>query len=688
MPQHIRESKLDNGNIGLEITYGGRENPFGGVDAASPPMYIDRNCFTDANNFGIFDEQLCAVGWFSRGITFSDAALVGAAFLGHGWMYQGDQYLNWALFTKQVALDIGPPYGITYRFYMCTWPADYSGAVATAATVDVRQLAVGIPALPAMAQIIVEGGAASVAGSATITVTGGAAVPVTINLGDTPAVVATSIATAITAAYAGTPCTAAVDSKFNNRVNLITSATGSSANYPITTVTVTVTYVGGPTIVFPVPVLWQNFNGGVSASTSIYGVPPFPISWVQVGNTLYIGGRGTMILQYSPNQNPPLFEPLTQYLGAINLAKYNGQLIAAGIVPGPGQVIDQPERIIAWSAPNAFGVWEPEYSDGTVTGAGFNEETDFSDYLTGIFITPGAAVILHSQGIDYITPLSGGVDPFDFVHITNALKGESCQDSRLVTQYDQLGYFIGNANIFAYANGLGAIGDKIKDLLLPAVSPAGTAEINKAAASGIFFGNGKVNPLIIFTASGKAYLYTPNNKAWMISGIGGPFTSLHLEYLPRNASASGTQVNNIFDPTIAIRDGANITLWTLKEQIQNADYPYGGGSWIVFPQEEIAFGRDITIESIYASIAGTPGLQFTFSVSGTVYGILTLPGTASETVFANYQIYFNNSVDDKLTIKNPQLRLDLTQAGAGVQAKFTVAKVAMFGSYDPFQRPV
>lgn len=35
----IKETKLANGNVGLEITYGGKEAPFGGVDSSAPPAY-------------------------------------------------------------------------------------------------------------------------------------------------------------------------------------------------------------------------------------------------------------------------------------------------------------------------------------------------------------------------------------------------------------------------------------------------------------------------------------------------------------------------------------------------------------------------------------------------------------------------------------------------------------------------
>ena len=53
----IKTTELSNGNIGLEITYGGKEAPFGGVDTSAPPAYIDPRCFTNCDGVIVVDNQ-------------------------------------------------------------------------------------------------------------------------------------------------------------------------------------------------------------------------------------------------------------------------------------------------------------------------------------------------------------------------------------------------------------------------------------------------------------------------------------------------------------------------------------------------------------------------------------------------------------------------------------------------------
>lgn len=57
----VKTTELPNGNLGLEITYGGKESPFGGVDTSAPPAYIDPRCFTLSDGFLVVDNKLVAV---------------------------------------------------------------------------------------------------------------------------------------------------------------------------------------------------------------------------------------------------------------------------------------------------------------------------------------------------------------------------------------------------------------------------------------------------------------------------------------------------------------------------------------------------------------------------------------------------------------------------------------------------
>lgn len=692
---HIKSEKLDNGMVGLEITYGGPEAPFGGVDSEAPPQYIAPNCFVDAGNFGIFSQRLIAMGWTNYGVTLGSWPS-NAVPLDQGTMCIYGTYYNWYL-CYTTSSGVGSPAVTDTTFYIWVWPAGTTGAIALTTSCVVRQYDVAIPAVSAQATIVVTGDAATAGGTIAITVGGGATLHATVNIGDNAATVAASIAAAITAAV-GYSCTAIVDTGFTNQVDLTATTPGSAANNM--SIILGVTIGGGGTI--PLPAVFQGFNGGIDAYSTGVGVSPFTnkTSWVQVGEKLYISGFGNLILEFGINAPvgtssllSPTLVPISQYLGTHVLAKFNNQLIAVGIDPGPGVVIDAPEMVIGWSAPGEFGVWNPEYSDGTVTGAGFNEITDISDYLTGLLIGPGTAIILRTQGVDYITPLGGGVVPFDFQHISNALKGEGCQDPRWVTQYDRVGFFLGNSDVYQFSGGLDAIGAKIKNVLISEAAAQGTSQC-KDSTCGCFAIQSDTNTAVFFLTGPNVYMFGPQSKSWMplpMSGLTGTYA--FLEMLCTNAPSTFSRpAIASYDPILSATGfTANPpppNFYLLGAGIQNVDFIYRTQTFILFKQEEVAFGRDITIESLLINAAGSPGVSMTWSVNGVISGTLVLPGTASPSVFQNYQVFFTANSGDVTTVQNPQLRLDVPMGLTGTTNQLSISKIALFGSFDPSQRPV
>lgn len=683
----IKETKQDNGTVQLEITYGGKEAPFGGVDSSAPPMYIAPNCFTNSSNFGVFNDQLIALGWVNTGIVLG-SWINGMTFLDSGTAFINGFYYNWVLAYQQTVNSAGPPPVIDDVYTIWVWNGISHTTIPVTATCTVRQFAVLVPATSATAALVVSGSPATVAGTVSITVGGGATLPVTINIADSAATVASNIAIAINAAV-GYPCTAAVDPKFTNQVNLTATTSGNAGNN--LSILIGITQGGGGTV--PTTAVWQGFSGGISPYDNPYGVAINPCSWVQVGESLYFSGTGTVILQFTFTYPfaVPIFQPISQYLGAITLAKFNNQLIAVGAVPGPGLTVQASEMIIAWSAPGKFQIWNPLYSDGTVTGAGFNQISDISDYLTGMIISPGAAIILRTQGIDYITPLSSGPSPFDFQHISNAHLGEGCQDSRLITQYDQVGFFVGNSDVYQFAGAVNAIGDRIKNLLVTQ-SQGLNFSYNKDAAAGVFNIDSSLNVIVMFLVGWNMYLYCPHNKTWMIFPFG-VTSSQNVFDIDFWAVGSGfglySQEVVQFDPVVAVTatTGTAPTFWVLNNTVQNSDFPNSTSTFVTFPMEEIAFGRDITIDGLLVNCAGTPGQVITFTV-GILTGVLTLPGTASPSVFTNYQVFFTTSFTDVVTVQNPQLTVTVTNGGTGALNQLSFAKITMFGSYDPNQRPV
>jgi hypothetical protein len=697
---HIRESKLDNGMVGLEITYGGKESPFGGVDTSAPPMYIEGNCFVQAGGFLAIDEQLTAVGWFDSGVQLQTWSVFDVL-LGSGSWFVGGKYKNFVLSCAQHVLVNPSGFSLTYKIW--TWNAGVTGVIPIASTLTINQGPEFADAVPAVSQLSVSN-SYTVTVPVTITLTVNA-IPVNVvynptggGVPNTPKLLAAALVSAINA-VGGYPCTAALNSD-GLTITLTTVATGSAAN----ATTISVTY--NPTTQPKNGVnVFSDFSGGVDAYTIPSGQYGNPLSWTAVGETLYFSGTSaTMILSYTEISGTPEFLILTQYLGATTLSKFNGQLIAVGIALGPGLRLSSPEMILAWSAPNALGVWNPVNADGTVTGAGFNQDTDISDYLTGVLISRGAAILLKSQGIDYITPLSNGTIPFDFAHISNALQGEGAQDTRLVTQYDQLGVFVGNSDVYEFTGGLNPIGDKIRNLLIGSL---GSNISNRGAAAGPF-GNqaGDIHVLIFFLIDFMIFVYNGSNKTWMLiplAQLGGQANLFGLTFWKAFASiANQPQFNTYALPVLSVQDNvANAPSFLyLQQDVQNSSFTHGQASFVLFPQEEIMFGRDITIDGLYINVAGVPGQVLNFTVTGnntqaegggaapSLTGSLVLPAYAVAGTFFNYQVFFNTSANDKGTMQNPQLRLDVPLSAAGVVQPLSIGKIAMFTSFDPNQRPV
>ena len=117
----ITPTELKNGNIGLEITYGGREAPFGGVDTSAPPAYIDPKCFTNCDGFIVVDNKLVAASLNPVPMPPLWSGTTGVILIGFGNFYNSKWgTLNYALGYKASDV-IGTPTGVDYTFYMTAW---------------------------------------------------------------------------------------------------------------------------------------------------------------------------------------------------------------------------------------------------------------------------------------------------------------------------------------------------------------------------------------------------------------------------------------------------------------------------------------------------------------------------------------------------------------------------------------
>jgi hypothetical protein len=467
---------------------------------------------------------------------------------------------------------------------------------------------------------------------------------------------------------------------------LTTLATGLGANSTPLNTSIAHYGAGNPNI--NGVTVTRGFSGGAPPVSGTAVLPACePLQWTAIGENLYFSGPGPCILQFSyPNEVPTLVL-LTQKLGAVTLGKYNNQLIAGGVFNGTTSTPYQfPEMVVAWSAPNNYGQWDAIDGNGFVTGAGFNEISDISDYISGLFISNNVLVVLRSFGVDYMNALQNGVIPFDFNHISNALVGEGCQDSRLATQYDQIGCFVGYSDVYEWAGQLTPIGTKIKTQIINAAVAPPVHRDSIACTALLHF---TLNTYAFFLIDRTLFVYCFNNKTWTHfpwQHIAGAADVTHIDHVAQyNTAPEYYEFNNVMIPFMYTN--AN-KFYTIYDNIQTTELPNANPTSLYFRTEEIMFGRDITVDSVYVNMAGSPGQVVNFNVWSestlVLSGSVTIPAGVSPYQFNNYQVFFTEQVN---TLKNPMLQILVPLGTPGVYNKLHFAKIAMFGSFDPAQRP-
>lgn len=699
----IKTEKLANGNIGLEITYGGKEAPFGGIDASMPPQYIDPLCVVDADGFVIVNGQYVAVTFQPLAITINLPAsgFTAPQLAGFGSFYTEAQ--GWQNFAVINGDKTNTPGGSLYtaNVALYVWPSANTAAPPSIPFSFVQAQTVN-PGMPGSADIQLTNTPGSGSGYSTsiaITPPGGGAAE---NYGPFAASLSPSaMATAIANAVNGLPsviCTAAVDPSGTSVTLTLKTFPPYPGNADITysygggILTYTGTLASGPGI----------FNSGIVSSNYPTALAPYPISWVQVGESLFIGGPGTVILQYT-NQ---IFSILSQFVGVNVLRKFAGSLVGLGITPSPGTVLQNAEMMIAWSAAGNFSTWNPTDSNGNVTGAGFEELADIGDTITGGFVNSSTIVILRAQGVSYATATGSASLPFDINHVDLAPEGEGCQSPLLSSQYGPIGFYVGNTNVYQFVQQGQAVGDKIKDYLFGILSPeVSTSTLLAAtkACSSLILNSEEVFFSILAnnTTSSYVFLYHPSGNTWTRILLGsGKLSTVDSVYLDEFPLLGSTGAAFIKQPQLILGTGDSTNkifkFYALTEQVPNADSLSNTNPLLQFAAEEISHGRDITIDGLYVTMAGTAGQQVQFHIksNGSVIAgtTFTFPVGASYTVPADYQIYMQPvasvSNTSTITAKIPQLEILVVQNASGVSNQFRLAKATLFGSFDPQQRPV
>jgi hypothetical protein len=432
-------------------------------------------------------------------------------------------------------------------------------------------------------------------------------------------------------------------------------------------------------------------SDGAGSGTVLSTVLPNKASIASVGGTLYIGNIGPAIIKYG---GPGAFATSTTLQGVRVLRKFAGSLIGLGLIPAPGTVIASVDMIFAWSATNDLDTWAPLGLDGNVTGAGFAQLADIGDYLTGLIVTNATAFIIRSQGISYATATGNATSPFNFDHIGLGDEGEGAQVTALLAQYDQSGLYVGNSDVYQIANGITAVGAKIKTALFNALSNNPFRFFGNAACT-VMINSETV--LFLLAVGNVIYIYNPSNATWQTITLAVLAADLYSLALGVFASSNTTASSNLFNqcsPIIVVELSPQVyQFYELSEGVPNA-LSLSLPPSVTFPSEEVAFGRDITVDGIYSAISAqvSENVAMFYNLNGNVFSAQSLTPTEFDSLSAlpvGTQV-FPDSVTSSgaVTEHSPQLQISIAALPDTGTALVRLTKQAIFGSFDPRQRPV
>ena len=363
----------------------------------------------------------------------------------------------------------------------------------------------------------------------------------------------------------------------------------------------------------------------------------------------------------------------------------------------------------AWSAPEgAYAQFNPLTTQNGVnvaTGAGLNNLPDVEDIITGIFNTGPTQFILRNQGITEVSPLSNGINPFDFNHLWASHKGIGTIYPNTVCQYGSLGAFFADIGIFSFGyEGMNEVDSKASSAIYNDL--IGTCQGNNLAAGlGPLYIQGEVYNSLVLVATDRTnnpviYYWVYNFK----TGEWYRFQSTH------NHKIIGIQVISVNVANISVANGYNSIFVVITDNTQTS-YIMGlpsDGSLGIFagqpgPQpvnpvinmqaEEIAPLRDITIDGLLFYYKGTQAvaglLQIIPSISNGSISVSFNTLNDGIATFDNTWRYIKISPANgtPFTANTPQFKISLTLNGNN-KSSIQLGKLILLGSVDMSQRPL
>lgn len=192
--------------------------------------------------------------------------------------------------------------------------------------------------------------------------------------------------------------------------------------------------------------VWGNTLGAQTTDTG-----STPIVWTENGKPAQANGFSAAAVVDATNG-------ITA--GAYFLIELNSQLLMLNTVESVGGQFSQRIR---WSPSGLPTIWDPNVN----IGAGFVDELDVPDSITGAFTVGTTAFILRNNGITEVTSNGGsGTNPFNFNHLWASDRGIGNVFPFGYASYGPLGIFISEDDVYNVSlGGFNRIGANARDAI-------------------------------------------------------------------------------------------------------------------------------------------------------------------------------------------------------------------------------
>jgi hypothetical protein len=211
------------------------------------------------------------------------------------------------------------------------------------------------------------------------------------------------------------------------------------------------------------PWIWNKVSAIPAGNDAPYSTQVF-------SNKLYFTKK-TVSKLWAWDGISPTIETVSPFYGAAFMGQLGFHLILLNTIEQDEatSLIDRYPQRVRWSPSGIFNVWNPAVN----ANAGFNDQVDVPDAITGFLTIGKAGYIFRSNGITQMTLTGNGARPFNFDHLWASDKGIGNIMPRSLAAYGSIGIFISDEDIYSITvSSFEAIGGGARDAIFADLTAA------------------------------------------------------------------------------------------------------------------------------------------------------------------------------------------------------------------------